>query len=611
MHIIHPLRQSGVPRVFSRPPLFGPNALSAWIAAVKYGPWAEKIWAMAASLDAPKAETTPRISLIVPVFDTEPSYLDALLGSFLSQVPGLAEMILVDDGSTRVETMAWLDAHPDTAQVRTLRLDRNQGIAGATNAGIEAAIAPWVGLVDHDDLIAPHGIKMVVRALDLMPGAQFLYTDEAIAGPNLEARSLFLKPGFDPVLLSGENYVNHLSLYRRDRLRTVGVLDPAFEGSQDYELVLRYCRGLGSDEIVHLPYPAYIWRQHAQSYSHARLDDATTHARSALAQHYAPPGRSAVAEAAPLKPELHRVAFPRMEAEWPKISVVIPNRDSPDLVRVVLDGVLAKTDYPEIELIVVDNGTTDPRTTAIYEHVSEDPRVRIEIRPAPFNFSAMVNRGVALATGAHYLLLNNDIEVEDPGWLKEMVSCLDYPGTGIVGAKLIYPDRRIQHAGVILGLGNLAGHWFYKQPEHTTGPMSRLALRNSLTVVTGAAMLISGPCWQATGRFNEDRFRVAYNDVDYCARARGLGFGVVWTPHAQLVHHESASRGRDDVRRNRERFAGEQAALRELHGTDTFEDPAYSPWWSRFRSRPRRRHRTDLPEPRHFMGFPVASDQAD
>ena len=597
------------PRIFAKPGLStlwsggrGVRGAIAWFKGRRYANWAWRVWAMAEALPAPNPGPAPQISLIVPVYNSEPAFLEGLLQAFLSQAPGLAELVLADDGSDRVETQSWLAAHSALQHVQVLRLGQNQGIARATNAGLEAAKAPWIGLVDHDDLIAPHGVKMILRTLEAMPEVQFLYTDEVIAGPRLEARSLFLKPGFDPVLLSGLNYVNHLSVYRRDRLLAMGGLDPAFEGSQDYELVLRYCQGLEAHEIAHLPYPAYICRQHAESFSHARLDETTAQARTVLARHYAPEGGEATVGPAALKPNLHRVDFPKAKGDWPRISIIIPNRDSPDLVRRAMQGVLEDTDYPDLELIVIDNGSTDPNTLTLYEHWQRDARVRVEIHPAPFNFSAMVNRGADLATGEHLLLLNNDIEVETPDWLKEMVSCLDYPGTGIVGAKLLFPDRRIQHAGVILGQGDLAGHWFYKQPEDSTGPMERLAVRNGMTVVTGAVMLISSACWQATGRFDEEHFRVAYNDVDYCARARAMGFGVVWTPHAQLIHHEGATRGRDDVRRNSERFQGEQKALRERHATVGLIDPYHSPWLSRFHSRPLLRTLPALPAARHFMG---------
>ncbi|MEM7189603.1 MAG: glycosyltransferase [Pseudomonadota bacterium] len=556
---------------------------------------------MAESIPAPERQSTPQLSLIVLLQDPGQKELDALLASFRSQSPGLAELIIVAYGHSGSGIRNRFEVSDTGVDVQVLHLDQPRNITDAANAGIHASRGTWIGLIEQGDLIAPHGLKMVVRALQKLPDTQFLYTDEVIVDPQLGARSLVLKPGFDPVLLSGVDYVNHLSVYRCERLLSMGGFDPAFEDSLQYELVLRYCRGLAADQIAHLPYPAYIHQQRAAG------STTIPQARAALEKHFAKPTRQISAGPAPAKSDLHRIRFLRSEAEWPHISVILPNLDSPALVQKAVDGVLQETDYPALELIVLDNGSTNQQTLGLYDRIQSDPRVKVEIRPAPFNFSAMINRGAELATGRHLLLLNNDIAVEDPGWLKEMVGCLDYAGTGIVGAKLLFPDRRIQHAGVILGLNDIAGHWFYKQPEHTLGPDDRLTVRNSMSVVTGAVMLISDRCWQTVGSFNETAFRVAYNDVDYCARARAAGFGVVWTPYAQLIHHENATRGRDDVRRNKARFAGEQAALRDTHGTVGFEDPALSPWWSRSHSRPRELRRGSLPEPRHFMGFPADS----
>ncbi len=569
----------------------------------------ERIWALGATVAPPSARPFahegPLLSFLTPVHDAAPEHLDDLRRSFRAQHAGLAELILSDDGSTRESTAAWLDGQDARGEpdVRILRHPRNRGIAVATNAALEAARGRWVAMVDHDDMIAPHAAAVALDALARAPRARFLYTDEVIVDEALRPTSIFLKPAFDPVLLSGVNYVNHLSVYERERLVALGGLAEGFEGAQDYELVLRYCRGLAPEEIAHLPYPAYIWRQSPTSFSHSRLDRATDSARRALSLHYGGPDRMARAGPAELISDLHRVAFAAPAGGPPRVSVIIPNRDSPELMEITLRGLLERTDYPALEVIVVDNGSTDPRTLALYDRAARAPtNFRVDIESAPFNFSAMVNRGVALARGQHVLLLNNDVEVLHPDWLREMTDCLAYSGVGIVGAKLLYPDRRIQHAGVILGLGGLAGHWFYKARETTTGPMGRLALRNGVTVVTGACMLISRECLDAVGPFDEARFQVAYNDVDYCARAREKGFGVVWTPFATLIHHESASRGSDKDARNAERFAREKAALRDRHATDRFEDPCHSPWWSRFQSRPRFRTRADLPGPRSFMG---------
>jgi GT2 family glycosyltransferase len=562
-----------------------------------------KVLTMAAVMPAPAAAAAcigaaPVLSFVVPVHNTPTRYLDDLLGSFQAQPWGSSEMVLSDDGSTSGGTCAWLSDRASAPGVKVIRRDANGGIAAATNAGIAAARGTWIGLVDHDDALSQFAVPRILDALYKKPRAAFLYTDEAITDASLTPVGYHLKPAYDPVLLSGVNYINHLSLYRRDRLDRVGGLRPGFEGSQDYDLLLRYLAGLDAREVVHLPFPAYLWRRHKQSFSTTALDQALATARLALG------GRYGKAEAPlPVDPavdrNLHRVRFDAAVRKWPRISIIVPSRDSYDLISRLIADLTARTDYPDREIIVVDNGTTDARVLALYEQTgARDPGFRYVIEPGPFNFSKQINRGIRLATGEHVLLLNNDIEVTDPLWLREMVSCLAYPGTGIVGARLLYPDLTLQHAGVIVGLAGLAGHWYHRKPESYPGMMGRLNVRQSLSAVTAACMLISRACLDATGSLDETAFAIAYNDVDYCLRAVGLGYRVVWTPFARLIHHESASRGSDETPANIERFGREKSALRERHRTDLFEDPAFSPWFSRNHSEPRLVLLDHLPEPR-------------
>ncbi|HEX4044009.1 MAG TPA: glycosyltransferase family 2 protein [Xanthobacteraceae bacterium] len=537
----------------------------------------------------------PLVSLIVPIFNAPPHHLDQLLASVTAQEAVPHELILSDDGSTSGETRAWLDAHRDMPALAMVQSADNRGIAAATNAALAVARGVWVGLVDHDDALAPHALLVFAHAIARRPDARFLYTDEVIADAELRPIEYFVKPAFDPVLLSGVNYINHLCFYRRDRLQELGGLESGFQGSQDYDLLLRYLDGLSADQIVHIPYPAYLWRRHDLAYSANSRAVATENARRALARHYRRHAdRITVAPA--LLPDLHRVCFDVDRAAWPRVSVVIPNRDAFAMISSLLDGLAEATDYPALDIIVIDNGSTDARVLKLYERCKRrfaDFRLCFSVED--FNFSRAVNRGIAMASGDFVLLLNSDIEIVEPGWLKEMVNCFAYPATGIVGARLLYANRRIQHAGVIVGLGGLAGHWFVNEPASHPGPMGRLTVRQSFSAVTGAAMLISRACLAATGAFDEDSFAISYNDVDFCLRAKAQGFRVVWTPFATLIHHESASRGSDERPENIVRFQREQRHLRERHGTMLFEDASFSPWYSRDRSNPIVRFLVALP----------------
>ena len=539
----------------------------------------------------------PLISFVVPVYDTPEAYLDDLWSSFRDQRVGSAELILCDDGSTSPLTLAWLDRHRDQPDVQILR-ERNLGIAIATNSGIEIARGQWVGLIDHDDALSPYAVQLIARTIQDHPDCKFIYTDEVVTDEKLKPVAYHLKPAYDEVLLSGVNYINHLSCYRRDRLLSFGGLRAGYEGSQDYDLVLRYLRDLKPSEIKHLPYPAYRWRRTAETFSSRFMERATEAARKALLERYRRSDLEPEVGAA-ITTTLHRIRFDTLSRQWPRVSIVIPNRDSYALIERLLADLRLRTDYPDFEIVVVDNGTADPRVLRLYAEAEQGAiPFAAEIEPAPFNFSRQVNRGIARASGEFVLLLNNDIEVIESDWLREMMCCFDYPGTGIVGARLVYPNGRLQHAGVIVGLGGLAGHWFGRQRQSYPGPMARLHVRQSLTAVTGACMLISRACLAAVGGFDEMDFGVAYNDIDFCLRAAAIGYRVVWTPFATLVHRELASRGSDESKANRDRFARDKEMLRRRHDTGSYEDRAFNPWYNRDYSELRPTLLAELPKAR-------------
>ncbi len=526
------------------------------------------------------------ISIIVPVYNAPTRYLDDLLLSFENQNDKNAELILSDDGSTSPETQLWFERQKQRKNVMLIVNRRNGGIAAATNTGLRAAKGSWITFLDHDDVIAPYALKMIRQTLEQNPTARFLYTDELIVDDNLRITGALLKPAYDSVLLDGVNYINHFSLYRRSRLEEINYIREGFDGSQDYDLLLRYLDGLSNEHILHLPYPAYWWRRTGKTFSSTYIDKATTNARRALVERFTRKGQKVDAGPA-LTDTLHKITFSRQPHEWPKVSVIIPNKDSYELISQILGDLFQKTDYPDFEVVIIDNGTKDNDVIALYRsYASKETNFFVHISDEDFNFSRAVNKGIAVAKGEHFLLLNNDIEIIEPGWLKEMVSCLAYEKTGIVGAKLLYPNKKMQHAGVIAGFGGLAGHWYLNKPANYGGPMNRLHVRNSMTCVTAASMLISGDCAKSVGAWDEENFVIAYNDVDYCLRAYNAGFRVVWTPFACFYHHESATRGSDAEGEKQKRFEREKSNLRRIHNTTDFIDPALNPAYSRNKSDP-------------------------
>lgn len=548
--------------------------------------YVQKHYALASTLEHPERPFGDRIwlSIVVPVYNAPPRYLEDLVQSFRNQNVKGAELILSDDASNLEETRRWLTLQPRQNDIRIVFNTQNGGIAHASNAGLTEARGDWITFLDHDDLIAPDALNMIARTLREYPETMFLYTDEVVVDDKLKPTGVMLKPAPDPVLLSGVNYINHFSVYRRERLQQIGFLRPGFDGSQDYDLLLRYLNGMADETIMHLPYPAYWWRRTGQTYSRKFLDRATQAARQALQARYDTPSK-AVTVGPALTETLHKVDFDAKN--WPMISIIIPSCNSFDLIRRILQDIFENTDYPSFEVIVVDNGSTAPQVLSLYaDYAMRHANFRAEVKAETFNFARAINKGMALACGEHFLLLNNDIEVIDRSWMKELVSCLSYDKVGIVGAKLLYPNGKIQHAGVIAGFGGLAGHWYLNKPSDFGGPMNRLHVRNTMTCVTGAVMLISKTCAQLVGKWDETNFSVAYNDVDYCLRAYKGGFRTVWTPFACLYHHESVSRGSDLVGDRKKRFDREKENLRKLHGTNDFRDPAINPGYERNHSTP-------------------------
>lgn len=521
-------------------------------------------------------DARPLISVVVPVHNTKPEWLLALVESIRAQFYPHWQLVLVDDASTRSETRDALRGVEAAPKIRVLRSESGGGISAATNDGIAEAEGDYVAFVDHDDLLEPDALLQVARAIDATD-ADIVYTDEdKIDEAGEERFDPHYKPAWSPDLLLSQNYISHLTVIRRELIDRVGGLNSDFDGSQDHDLVLRCAEQ--ANEIVHVPLALYHWR--AVEGSTAREFGEKSYPWEA--------GRNAVEKALGRRqipgtvelgkrPGTYRVH--REVVGTPKVSILIPFRDQPKLLEQCIRSILDKTEYEHYEIVGLDNQSAEPATLALMHKLAElDSRVRFEIFDEPFNFSAINNFGAGLAKGEHLVLLNNDTEVISPEWLGAMLAHSQRKEVGAVGAKLLYPDDRIQHAGAILGIGGVAGHSHKFVDNKANGYFSRPHLTQNVSAVTGACLMIKKNLYQELGGLEERYLSVAFNDIDFCIRLREKGLLNIYEPAAVLYHHESVSRGYEDSIEKKKRFSTEVGYMKFRHAQTLAEtDPYFNP----------------------------------
>jgi GT2 family glycosyltransferase len=385
------------------------------------------------------------------------------------------------------------------------------------------------------------------------------------------------KTGWDPELMLSQNMASHLTVIRRSRVTEVGGLREGLEGAQDWDLVLRVARAAGPGRIRHIPAVLYHWRQAGRaSFSETAMARCRAAAERAVNDHLASTGQAARAKAAESGPAWLEITRD-LPGPAPKVSVIVPTRDRPDLLEACARGVLERTDWPDLELLVVDNDSVEPATKALFARLAADPRVRILSTPGPFNYSAINNAAVEAARGDLLVFLNNDVEVRDAGWLKALAAQALRPEVGAAGAMLRFPDGRAQHAGVALGIGaaGVAGALGVGAGPQDPGPSNRLRTARGVSAATAACLAVRREVFAAAGGFDAEHLPVAFNDIDLCLKIGALGLQVIWTPQADLIHRESASRGSDLEARHAERFAREVAWMRTRWGAVLDADPFY------------------------------------
>ncbi|QSQ25077.1 glycosyltransferase [Pyxidicoccus parkwayensis] len=485
-----------------------------------------------------RLESRPLLSLVTVLSNASEAFFRTCLASVQAQVYPDWEWVLVDEGGTAPAVARLLqEAAAREPRIRVLTQQAGEGGARALNTGLGAARGQFVGFVGQDDLLAPHALAEVALELTARPELDVLYTDEDRLDAEGRRSAPFFKPDWSPDLLRSVDYVSHFLVVRRALLERVGGLREGFDGAESYDLALRLSEA--TQHIGHAPGAVYHRREATPSHRPAAGADVGVRA---LQQHLARRGEAA--EVTSVAPGHYRVRYPVKGT--PKVSIIVPFKDRPDLLRTLMDSLLAHTTYTNYEVVLVSNNSTQPETFALLEQLV-DPRLVKRVWDHPFNYPAINNWAAKQATGELLLFLNNDMEVVDPEWLGELVAQAQRPEVGAVGCKLLFPEGTVQHAGVVVGMTGMAGHPFWRLPD---GPISTPFgntewTRNWLSV-TSACVILRREVFEQAGGFDE-RFQVCGSDVELGLRLNTRGLRVVYTPHARLIHHESASRRADAI----------------------------------------------------------------
>ena len=460
-------------------------------------------------------------------------------------------------------------------RIKVVYRTENGHISAASNSALELATGEFVALLDHDDELAVHALYAVACEINAHPDADLIYSDEDKIDEDGRRSAPYFKPDWNPELFLGQNYLCHLSTYRAERLRAVGGFRVGVEGSQDWDLALRVVETIPADRIRHVPRVLYHWRAIAGSTAlelgeKAYVEDS---ARKVLSDHCDRTGLRASLKPVPGGHWRIRHALP---PDVPLVSIIIPTRNQLALLRQAIESIQSRSSYPACEILVIDNESDDPAALAYLEAL-RSAKIRVLRYPGAFNYSAMNNFAVEQAAGELVCLLNNDVEVITPDWMEEMAGHALRPEIGAVGAMLYYPDDTIQHAGVVLGIGGVAGHPFKKFPRGTDGSFNRARLAQNYTAVTAACLMIRKDTFRQVGGLSEEKLRVGFNDIDFCLKVHAAGYRNLWTPFAEFYHHESASRGLEDTPEKQLRFRQEVEYMLARWGSFLRQDPAYNP----------------------------------
>lgn len=530
----------------------------------------------------------PKISIITPVYNVDPKWLNKCINSVLNQYYDNWEFCLYDDASTNKKTInclkRWENADP---RIKIVYGETNQHISGASNEALKMATGEFVALLDNDDELPPNAFYENVKLLNEHPEADMIYSDEDKITTKGRRMGPFFKPDWSLDLFLSMMYTSHLGLYRKSIIDEIGGFRRGYEGSQDYDLVLRFIEKTTPQKIFHIPKVLYHRRMIPGSAAEPidAKDYAHVSAKKALSDYLKRNNIEGTIEDG-LFTGSYRVK--RAIVGSPKVSIVIPFKDQAEVLRTCVNSILEKTDYKNYEIILVSNQSNEQETLEYLDRLKINPIFTILQYDKPFNFSAINNYATSKASGEYLLFLNNDTEVINSEWLSSMLEHAQRDEVGVVGVKLLYPNDTVQHAGVVMGLGGVAGHAFKYFPISDKGYFGQLGVVRNYSAVTAACVLTKTGLFNKVGGFNENDLKVAYNDVDLCLRILEQGYLIVYTPYAQLYHYESLTRGYDEEFKAKnpdeyKRFLAEQDFMYSNWSKYIEHDPYYSPNLTRVR----------------------------
>jgi O-antigen biosynthesis protein len=490
----------------------------------------------------------PKIDIIIPVFNPPVITLRATINSVLNQTYSNWELCIADGNSNNTVKGLLQGYVGRDSRIKVVFLDKNKGIAGNMNEALQIATGDFAGFLDHDDELHPSALYEVVKLLNEDKEIDFIYTDEDKISTGGERFEAHFKPDWAPDTFRSYNYICHFAVIRKSTIDKAGSFKPDYEGSQDYDFFLRVTEV--TKKIVHIPKVLYHWRVHKDSVAgNARTKIyAYENAKKALREHIQRLGLKGEVLSGH-SPGRYRVKY-NIENN-PPVSIIIPNKNYADTLKKCIDSILNKTSYTNYKIYIVDNQSKEEKTFTYYNKLENISKINIIYHDKPLNFTAINNYVISLIDSEYIVFLNNNTEVITPSWIESMLEIAQRSDVGVVGAKLYYPNDTIQHAGVIIFRDGRPTHSFRFLGKQQEGYMSRAKIIQNYSAVTAACMMTKRSIFEEIGGFDE-RFTLAYNDVDFCLKIREKGYLVVWTPYAELYHHESKTRGYNTAKDKKE-----------------------------------------------------------